>query len=122
MTQGAVHIRLSDVSVYFDAVAALKNVSLDIPKGESLALIGPSAAGKSVLLKTLVGLHRPRRGTVLIGGRDLYRLGRGALADSLDRIGMLFQQNALFDSLTIWENVAFRLLRGGRMARGRGPR
>ena len=84
-------------------IAALKDVSLSLAKGRSLALIGPTAAGKTVLLKCLVGLYRPDAGVIEIEG------GRA----SRDSIGMLFQQNALFDSLSIWENIAFPLIAQG---------
>ena len=96
----------------FGAIEALKDVSLSLEAGRSLALIGPTAAGKSVLLKCLVGLYAPDNGRVLVDGRAVGVTDERAPALNA-RIGMLFQQNALFDSLPVWENIAFRLIANG---------
>lgn len=111
------HIRVSDLRKTFGPLTALSGISFGLPKGESLALIGPSAAGKSVLLKCLAGLYSPDGGQVCIGGQDLARLPAGARTALGEKIGMLFQHNALFDSLRIWENVAFRLMESGALGR-----
>ena len=87
----------------------LRGVDLSIARGESMVIIGGSGTGKSVLLKSVLGLVRPDAGQILLDGEDVTRADRDAF---LARFGMLFQGGALFDSLRVWENVAFRLLRG----------
>jgi phospholipid/cholesterol/gamma-HCH transport system ATP-binding protein len=84
-------------------------LDLQIRRGELVALIGGSGTGKSVLLKCILGLVRPDSGRILVAGQDVAQADR---EDFLARFGMLFQGGALFDSLRVWENVAFRLLRG----------
>jgi phospholipid/cholesterol/gamma-HCH transport system ATP-binding protein len=108
-------IKIASVSKRFGALKALSGVSLSLEAGRSLALIGPTAAGKSVLLKCLVGLYGPDGGTISIDG-EAVGVSDERAACLNDRIGMLFQQNALFDSLPVWENIAFRLIANG-MAR-----
>ncbi|WP_151720422.1 ABC transporter ATP-binding protein [Gemmobacter serpentinus] len=102
-------IELSDVHKSFGSNAVLRGVDLTIAKGTSMVIIGGSGTGKSVLLKGILGLVKPDRGTITLDGQDVTRGDRDAF---LARFGMLFQGAALFDSLRIWENVAFRLLRG----------
>ncbi len=102
-------IRLEDVHKAFGANRVLQGVSLEVPRGQSLVVIGGSGTGKSVLLKCILGLVRPERGLIEVDGRDVTLGDRDAF---LARFGMLFQGGALFDSLRVWENVAFRLLRG----------
>ncbi|WP_127900130.1 ABC transporter ATP-binding protein [Solirhodobacter olei] len=102
-------ITLSDVHKSFGANKVLQGVNLTIPTGESMVIIGGSGTGKSVLLKCILGLVTPERGRIEIDGEDVTRADRDAF---LARFGMLFQGAALFDSLTVWQNVAFRLLRG----------
>jgi phospholipid/cholesterol/gamma-HCH transport system ATP-binding protein len=100
-------LEVKAVSKKFPGVTALDNVSLSLAAGRSLALIGPTAAGKSVLLKCLVGLYAPDAGAICIDGEEVG--DSESRSDALNaRVGMLFQQNALFDSLPIWENIAFR--------------
>ena len=108
-------IKIDKVSKSFGALKALDGVSLSLEAGRSLALIGPTAAGKSVLLKCLVGLYGADGGAILIDGETV-GISDERPAALNDRIGMLFQQNALFDSLPVWENIAFRLIANG-MAR-----
>jgi len=108
-------IALADVHRAFGANRVLRGVTLAVGKGESLVVIGGSGSGKSVLLKCILGLVPPDRGQIALDGQDVTRLPRDAF---LARFGMLFQGGALFDSLRVWENVAFRLLRGP----GRRPR
>jgi len=93
----------------FGDTPVLRGVSLQVAAGESCVVIGGSGTGKSVLLKCILGLVQPDAGTVSFEGRPLTQGGRAAF---LDRFGMLFQGAALFDSLPVWQNVAFRLLRG----------
>lgn len=89
----------------------LRDVSLTIPEGCLYGLVGTGASGKSVLLKMMVGLMRPDRGTVHIGGEPVSHASELALQGIRKRIGMLFQNNALFDHLTVFDNVAFPLRR-----------
>lgn len=102
-------IELSGVTKAFGANRVLRGVDLVIPKGQSMVVIGGSGTGKSVLLKCILGLVRPDGGTITLDGEDVTRAERDAF---LSRFGMLFQGGALFDSLKVWENVAFRLMRG----------
>ena len=102
-------IRLLDVHKSFDNNAVLKGVNLKVEKGKSMVIIGGSGTGKSVTLKCVLGLIAPDQGTILVDGQDAARAERDAF---LARFGMLFQGGALFDSLSVWQNVAFRLLNG----------
>ena len=102
-------IELCDVHKAFGANTVLNGVDLTIPRGESMVIIGGSGTGKSVLLKCILGLVTPDSGQILVDGKAADRGSRDAF---LARFGMLFQGGALFDSLPVWQNVAFRLLRG----------
>lgn len=102
-------IRVTDVYKAFDGVTVLDGVSLEVPKGCFTALIGRSGHGKSVLLRHMAGLLRPDRGHVQIDGEDLATLGMGALRRLRRRFGFVFQGGALFDSMTVFDNVAFPL-------------
>lgn len=102
-------IELSRVTKTFGSNAVLRGVDLTIAKGSSMVIIGGSGTGKSVLLKSILGLVRPDSGQISLDGQYVTKGDRDAF---LARFGMLFQGAALFDSLRIWENVAFRLLRG----------
>jgi phospholipid/cholesterol/gamma-HCH transport system ATP-binding protein len=97
-------ISITGVAKSFGGKAVLKDVSLEVPAGRSSVLIGPSASGKSVLARCILGLMTPDAGEIRIGG-ELASPDNGAS----EKIGVLFQQNALFDSMTVWENVAFQL-------------
>ncbi|HWK44355.1 MAG TPA: ATP-binding cassette domain-containing protein [Stellaceae bacterium] len=90
----------------------LRGVDLDIERGESLVVIGGSGSGKSVLLKCILGLVRPDAGSIKIDGEETVGLGAGARDELMTKFGMLFQGGALFDSLAVWENVAFGLIQG----------
>jgi len=102
-------IELRDVHKAFGSNKVLQGVNLRIEGGESMVIIGGSGTGKSVALKCVLGLLKPDAGTILLDGEDVAKAERDAF---LARFGMLFQGSALFDSLTVWQNVAFRLLRG----------
>jgi phospholipid/cholesterol/gamma-HCH transport system ATP-binding protein len=102
-------IELSRVHKAFGANRVLQGVDLTIAKGTSMVIIGGSGTGKSVLLKSILGLVRHDAGTISLDGQDVTTAPRDAF---LARFGMLFQGGALFDSLKVWENVAFRLMRG----------
>ena len=104
-------ITLTDVHKAFGANRVLQGVNLTIPTGESMVLIGGSGTGKSVLLKCVLGLVTPDSGTIAVDGVDVTQTDRDTF---LARFGMLFQGGALFDSLSVWQNVAFRLLRGAK--------
>jgi phospholipid/cholesterol/gamma-HCH transport system ATP-binding protein len=102
-------IQLEDLWKSFGRQQVLRGVSLEVPAGEFLVLIGMSGCGKSVLLRHLVGLMEPDRGRVRVGGKDVAALSRADLAELRSRIGYVFQSGALFDSMTVYENVAFPL-------------
>ena len=102
-------IELTNIHKRFGANKVLQGTSLVVPKGTSLVIIGGSGTGKSITLKCILGLVKPDSGTIKIDGRDISRGDRDAF---LARFGMLFQGAALFDSIPVWQNVAFRLLRG----------
>lgn len=102
-------ITLSDLHVSFGDNVVLRGVDLHVPKGTSMVVIGGSGTGKSVLIKSVLGLVAPDSGTITVDGRDVHSGNRDAF---LARFGMLFQGAALFDSLPVWQNVAFRMLRG----------
>jgi len=103
-------IRLEGLIKSFGNNHVLKGVDLEVATGESVVLIGPSASGKTLILKCILGLTIPDAGRILIDGEDVTHLGPKEREPFIRRMGMLFQQSALFDSLTVWENVAFRLL------------
>ena len=102
-------IRLTDVHKSFGTNDVLRGVDLHVPKGKSMVVIGGSGTGKSVLIKSVLGLVTPDSGVIEVDGVDVTRQPRDAF---LARFGMLFQGGALFDSLPVWQNVAFRLMRG----------
>lgn len=102
-------ISLQNVHKAFGAKKVLAGLKLEMPTGQSTVIIGGSGTGKSVLLKCILGLVEPDQGKILLDGKDVHEGDREAF---LARFGMLFQGGALFDSLRVWENVAFRLRRG----------
>lgn len=102
-------ITLAGIHKAFGPNRVLRGVDLVVPRGQSMVIIGGSGTGKSVLLKCILGLVQPDMGTITVDGQDATTAARDAF---LARFGMLFQGGALFDSLPVWQNVAFRLLRG----------
>jgi phospholipid/cholesterol/gamma-HCH transport system ATP-binding protein len=102
-------IRLVGVDRRFGAQHVLRGVSLDVPVGQVTVVIGRSGTGKSVLLKHIMGLLRPDAGHIEIKGQDITKLGSGELRALRSRFGMVFQNAALFDSMDVYENVAFPL-------------
>ena len=102
-------IELRDVSHGFADLNVFKDFSLQLQQGDSLVLVGPSGSGKSLLLKFLAGLVRPQSGQVLYRGRELATLSKKEDREFLAQVGMLFQQNALFDSMTVYQNLNFVL-------------
>lgn len=117
MTERPAKISIRGLEKSFGPKKVLRGIDLDVFEGESLVVIGGSGSGKSVLLKCIVGILTPEAGSILIDGEEVI----GIVGDARDRInrklGMLFQGAALFDSLPLWENVAFGLLSTGRMGR-----
>ncbi|MBV6632213.1 MAG: ATP-binding cassette domain-containing protein [Alphaproteobacteria bacterium] len=115
--QTAPIIEVSGLEKSFGPKHVLRGIDLNVAKGESIVVIGGSGSGKSVLLKNILGLMHPDKGSIKINGVETARL-RGREREAQYRhFGMLFQGAALFDSLSVWENVAFGLMQGKGMAR-----
>jgi len=110
-------LSLRGVSKKFGSKVVLDGLDLDIAAGESLVVIGGSGTGKSVMLKCILGLIRPDAGTIALDGEDITGLSGRDRQQVLRRFGMLFQGAALFDSLKVWENVAFGLISAQKMNR-----
>jgi len=110
-------ISLKNVSKSFGHKHVLSDLSLDIAEGESLVVIGGSGTGKSVMLKCILGLLEPDHGEIYIDGQQVVGLSAAKREAALRKTGMLFQYAALFDSLPVWENVAFGLIQAHGMAR-----
>jgi phospholipid/cholesterol/gamma-HCH transport system ATP-binding protein len=105
----ATAVAVDHVSFAFDDHVVLRDVSFTVPKGGMTVLLGASGSGKSVLLKLVLGLLRPDAGTIVVNGRRVDQLSERELLHVRGDIGMLFQESALFDSLTVAENVGYRL-------------
>ncbi len=110
-------LRLRGLRKAFGAKPVLDGVDLEVPAGHSLVILGGSGSGKSVTVKCILGLIEPDAGSIEIDGRDVLGMKRREREALNDRIGMLFQNGALFDSLPVWENVCFKLLAQRRIAR-----
>jgi phospholipid/cholesterol/gamma-HCH transport system ATP-binding protein len=110
-------IQLIGVKKRFGAKVVLDGVDLTIEPRSSLVIIGGSGTGKSVTIKSILGILRPDEGTILVDGEDITHINGGARDKVMKKFGMLFQGGALFDSLPVWENVAFGLIQGRGMAR-----
>jgi phospholipid/cholesterol/gamma-HCH transport system ATP-binding protein len=110
-------IRVRQLRKRFGPKVVLDGVDLEVADGESLVVIGGSGTGKSVLLKCILGILTPDSGSIEIDGVDLTTLSRHERDAVMQRFGMLFQGSALFDSLPVWQNVAFRLLQIERLGR-----
>ena len=113
MTDGVPAIRLEHVSKAFGSFRVLDDVSLSIPRGEATVVLGRSGTGKSVMLKHVVGLLQPDAGHVFVGETDITTLSPAELSVVRRQVGFLFQNAALFDSITVGENVAFPMRRHG---------
>jgi phospholipid/cholesterol/gamma-HCH transport system ATP-binding protein len=98
-----------DVSITFDIKPVLQNISFSVQHGETRIILGPAGGGKSVLMKLSNGLLRPDSGSIRIFGEDITRMRESELYKLRARVGMVFQESALFDSLSVADNVAFRL-------------
>ncbi len=110
MSDAQPRLRIRGLRKSFGDKTVLDGIDLDVAAGTSMVVIGGSGSGKSVLLKCILGLIEPDGGTIELDGRDLLALGRRERRTARARIGMLFQNGALFDSLPVWENVTFGLL------------
>lgn len=115
MTGDGAPIRLDHVSKRFGKFTVLDDVCLEMPRGRATVVLGRSGTGKSVMLRHIVGLLAPDSGRVLVQGEDLTRLSAAAIAAVRRQVGFLFQNAALFDSLTVGDNVAFPLRRHTRL-------
>jgi phospholipid/cholesterol/gamma-HCH transport system ATP-binding protein len=102
-------IRLIDVKKKFGSQDILKGVNLSIYEGKTTVIVGESGKGKSLILKHILGLVRPDKGKVLVEGKDINKIGRKELKDIRAKFGVLFQNAALFDSMTVFDNVALPL-------------
>ena len=117
MSEGGVKISVRDLCKSFGPKVVLDGLNLDINVRESLVVIGGSGSGKSVLIKCILGILTPDSGSIKIDGEETVGISRGARERVLRKFGMLFQGSALFDSLPVWENVAFGLIEGRGMDR-----
>ena len=110
-------IQLANVRKSFGPKHVLNGVDLSVAHGESIVIIGGSGTGKSVMLKCILGLLQPDSGSIKVDGEETTRLSSRNRERMLLKFGMLFQGSALFDSLPVWENVAFGLIQGEHMPR-----
>lgn len=111
------HIQIRKLSKSFGDKTVLDNLDLDITRGKSIAVIGASGTGKSVLLKCILGLIEADKGSIQVDGTETIRAKRSTRETVLRKFGMLFQGGALFDSLSIWENVIFRYRQGKNLSK-----
>ncbi len=112
------YIELKNLHKSFGKKHVLNGLNIEVGKGRSLVVIGGSGTGKSVMLKCILGILKPDEGEINIAGENVVGLKGSARDEYLARFGMLFQGSALFDSLAVWENVAFGLIQGRGMGRG----
>jgi phospholipid/cholesterol/gamma-HCH transport system ATP-binding protein len=112
-------IQLIGVKKSFGSKVVLDGVDLTIAPSSSLVIIGGSGTGKSVTIKCILGILRPDEGTILVDGEDITHINGGARDRVMRKFGMLFQGSALFDSLSVWENVAFGLIQGRGVGRAK---
>ncbi len=103
-------IKIKNVSKYFGEKAALKNINLEIADGETLAIIGGSGSGKSTLLRLMIGLIKPTEGEIWIGDDEISQMDEDEITRIRLKMGMVFQYSALFDSMSVGDNVAFGLV------------
>jgi phospholipid/cholesterol/gamma-HCH transport system ATP-binding protein len=102
-------LEMKEVVKFYGDTAVLNGVSFRVQRGETKIIIGASGSGKSTILKLIVGLDKPDEGHIFVQGQDITKLKEQELVDVRQKIGMVFQESALFDSLTVRENVAYRL-------------
>jgi phospholipid/cholesterol/gamma-HCH transport system ATP-binding protein len=106
-------IEFENVSIAFDENVVLKDISFKLPQGETKAVFGVAGSGKSTMLKMAMGLLRPDSGRIFALGEEVTRMSEQELFELRRRVGIVFQESALFDSLKVYENVAFRLMEEG---------
>src|SRR5215467_8762418 len=111
-------VQVESLKKSFGRQVVLKGISLEVGKGETLSVLGRSGTGKSVLLKLIIGLHKPDSGSIRVKGEDVTKLPMKELNEIRKKVGFLFQQAALYDSLSVEENVAFPLRRHSNMSDG----
>ncbi len=109
-------LRVASLTKSFGQQTVLKEINLEVSRGQTLSVLGQSGTGKSVLLKLIIGLHKPDSGSISIFGREITDLPLKELNEVRKKVGFLFQQAALYDSLTVEENVGFPLRRHSRMS------
>lgn len=109
-------IKVVELYKSFDSKKVLLGVNLEVNRGESMVVIGGSGSGKSVLIKNIIGIMTPDRGSVLIANVDITKIKENELNEVRKKFGMLFQSSALFDSLSVWENVGFGLRQHTKMS------
>src|SRR6266700_377961 len=114
--KGTPPVQVESLSKSFGKQVVLKGISLEVGLGETLSVLGRSGTGKSVLLKLIIGLHKPDSGSIRVNGEDVTKLKLKELNEVRKKVGFLFQQAALYDSLTIEENVGFPLRRHSSMS------
>ena len=115
-------IEIRDLHKSFGSKKVLTGVNLDVGVQESVVIIGGSGTGKSVLLKCILGLLQPDKGSIKIDGREVTTMSRRERAENMRKFGMLFQGGALFDSLRVWENVAFGPIQADGMPRAKAKK
>ncbi|PZP56957.1 MAG: ABC transporter ATP-binding protein [Micavibrio aeruginosavorus] len=115
MSDEKIKIKLSGVTKAFGSKKVLNGVDLEVPEGKSVVIIGGSGTGKSVTLKSILGLIEPDSGSILVDGQETVGLRQKDRDVVMNKFGMLFQGGALFDSIPVWQNVAFGLIQGKKM-------
>src|ERR1700746_1109059 len=113
---GGAAIVFDDVSISFEDKTVLKGISFQLPRGETKALFGVAGSGKSTILKMAIGLVKPDSGHIYTLGEDVTQMSEEALFELRRKVGIVFQESALFDSLTVRDNVAFRLMEEGEIS------
>lgn len=116
----SIALEVRNVTKSFGEKKVLQGVNISVMKGETLVVLGGSGSGKSVLLKIILGLLKPDQGSVLFWGKDIAKMNQKERSQMMQKIGMLFQQSALFDSLPVWENIAFSAIASGTIKRKDG--
>ena len=115
-------IKVRNLSKKFDKNIVLEDINFDLYEGESLAIIGASGSGKSVLLKNIIGLLKPDKGSIKINNVETVNLSRAKKEDLLLDLGITFQHGALFDSLKVWENIIFKIQRLKKLSKKDGQK
>ena len=113
-------IEVNNLTKSFDNNIILKNVNFRLLEGESLAIIGASGSGKSVLLKNIIGLLKPDKGSIKINSKEIINLSRSKKENILLKLGITFQHGALFDSLRVWENIIFKIQNQQKLSKIKG--